>query len=175
MAQAIPIFIGAGQIGAGLLAADSIRRQGRMESIRHKFNAEMSEISAEDVLRRGEREANSVRRSGRAVRGSQRAAYAAQGVDVDSGSAADIQEETDILSEADSRTVRNNAWREAFGYKTQAADSRMASVYAKYSSKQDARRTILTGFLQGGTSFGGINAYSSKVRTPSSGSKSPGG
>ena len=110
MAQAIPIFIGAGQIGAGLLAADSIRRQGRMESIRHKFNAEMSEISAEDVLRRGEREANSVRRSGRAVRGSQRAAYAAQGVDVDSGSAADIQEETDILSEADSRTVRNNAW-----------------------------------------------------------------
>lgn len=153
MAQAIPYVVASAQVGSGFFSAGSIRRQGGMEALQNRFNAEMAGITAEDVLRRGEKEAGRVRRAGKAVRGDQRAAYAAQGIEVDSGSAADIQEETGILNEEDVRTVRNNAWREAFGYKTQAADYRLAASYAKYKSREEARRTILTGALQGTTTL----------------------
>ena len=152
MAAAVPIIMtaaGTAQVYGAFSEGQALRRQGRLESLQNKFNSRMAEYAAEDAVARGEKSAAGVRQAGRQVQGAQRAAYASQGVLVDAGTAKDVQESTRELTEADVNTVKNNAWREAFGYQVKASDLRLASSYARYSSKEEARNTILTGSFQG--------------------------
>ncbi|NIF51403.1 hypothetical protein [Burkholderia sp. Ax-1724] len=51
--------------------------------------------------------------------GAERAAMAANGVDLDSGSALRIQGDTAKLGDVDAMTIRNNAARQAYGYQLQ--------------------------------------------------------
>lgn len=51
--------------------------------------------------------------------GAQRAAMAANGVQLDSGSPLRLQEDTAKLGNVDALTIRNNAAREAYGYQLQ--------------------------------------------------------
>src|SRR5690242_19657087 len=51
--------------------------------------------------------------------GSQRAGLAANGVDINSGSAVDVQSTTAATGEADALTIRNNAARQAYGQQVQ--------------------------------------------------------
>ena len=54
--------------------------------------------------------------------GAQRAAMAANGIDISSGTPARIQESTGIVGELDALTIRNNAARQAYNYQVQAGD-----------------------------------------------------
>jgi len=56
--------------------------------------------------------------------GTQRAGYAGQNIEVSSGSALDIQADATLLGELDSRQIRQNAMREAWGYQVEAYDTR---------------------------------------------------
>jgi len=123
---------------------------------------------SELVLKRGYKESAIVKRAGKQVAGSQKVALAAQGIDIGSGSAADVIAETEAFSELDQTeiqknarldqleiqknarldalTIKNNAWREAWGYKAQA------SIY-NYQGKMDsmtANRKATTSLLTGG-------------------------
>ena len=64
--------------------------------------------------------------------GSQRAALASQGGDVDSGSPLDIQSDTARAGEFDAQTIRNNAAQQAYGYRLQAANA--AGDAGRYSA-----------------------------------------
>lgn len=125
--------------------AQAAKQQGKYEQSVYESNARMAELEAEEATSRGNREANRVRAKGRAVRGSQRAALAGQGVDVGTGTAADLQLETDTLSEMDALTVQNNAWREAWGYRAEASNLRYQGRFARLGAKTQARNTLLTG------------------------------
>lgn len=131
--------------------------QGRYEAAGLRWNARMAELNAGDAIARGQLEAVKVGRSARRLQGSQRAAFAAQGVDVSTGSAADIVAETGQLAQEDIRTITNNAWREAFGFKAEAlqleAKARMAKVVARYEKTttlatggMSAARELLKGY-----------------------------
>lgn len=56
------------------------------------------------------------------VIGAQRAVAAAHGLDVNSGSPALLQEDAAALGHLDALTIRNNADREAYGYRSQATN-----------------------------------------------------
>jgi hypothetical protein len=127
--------------------ADAIRKKASYNATISEFNAKISDMNAEDAVRRGETDAQTVLKRGRKVQGSQRVALAAQGIEVDSGSAADIQEETEVLSALDARTVRSNALREAFGFKVQAMQSRMDAKFGVEAGENASRGTLLTGAL----------------------------
>ncbi len=87
-------------------------------------NAQLAEWQAQDAVTRGNLDEQSVRMRAAAVKASQRAAMAANGIDVTQGSAADIQTSTDYMGERDAFTVRNDALRSAWGYRTQGASYR---------------------------------------------------
>jgi hypothetical protein len=77
---------------------------------------------------------------------------AASGVDINSGSAADVQANTATIGALDEATIRNNAAREAFGYTTQATDyltrarfARTAASNAALGVEGDEASTLLTG------------------------------
>lgn len=87
-------------------------------------NAQIAEWQAKDSIQRGQTEEQNQRLKTASTYGSQRAALAANGVVLSEGSALDVLTTTKYLGERDALTVRDNALKEAWGYKNQAAASR---------------------------------------------------
>jgi len=120
-----PIFaIGKG-VSQGFLAtaASDIRQMDLL------MNAQLAERRAVEIMQDSEIAVDIFRRRkvGK-ILGSQRAAYAGQGVDVHSGSAADVRESNLREVAEDAMTIRNNAWRIAMGHKFEAIELRSAAV-----------------------------------------------
>lgn len=108
-------------------------------------NADLIDAQATDATRRGEEEAAAVKRRARAIRGAQRASFATQGVDVNSGTANDLQEETTTLGSIDAETTRKNAFREAWGLTQSADNQRLSGRYAQQAGRNQAVGTLLGG------------------------------
>jgi hypothetical protein len=83
-------------------------------------NATIAGWQAEDSIARGEVAAGQALLKGGQVKGAQRAAMAANGVDLSVGSAQLVLNDTDYLTSVDAATLRDNAAREAWGYRQQA-------------------------------------------------------
>jgi hypothetical protein len=85
-------------------------------------NARIAELGAQSALMQGEKQVASITLKAGQLKSSQRAAMAANGIDLGEGSAAEIQASTDIMKEVDSNTITANAVSNAWGYKTQATN-----------------------------------------------------
>lgn len=139
------------QVGQGISQSRAINAQGDYQKSIFDINARFADIQAKDAIMRGDKEAVALKTQAKKLIGKQRVSLAAQGVDIESGSALELQEDTAELAEADAMTIKNNAWKEAWGYRTQAFDLRNQGVFAKLSAKTRATNTLLTS---------GINAIS---------------
>jgi len=84
-------------------------------------NAQLAEWQAQDALQRGQTAEQQSRMRTAQLKGSQRARLAASGVALTEGSALNILDDTDYMGEQDALTVRNNAAKEAWAYRNQAA------------------------------------------------------
>jgi len=83
-------------------------------------NAVLAGWQADDSMARGEVAANQAMLKGGQVKGTQRAAMAANGIDLSVGSAQQVLNDTDYLTSIDAAQLRDNAAREAWGYRQQA-------------------------------------------------------
>ncbi len=113
------------------------------------LNAGMSEQAAQQELARGNAAvAASSARAGQ-VKSSQRAAMAANGIDLGEGSAAEVLASTDLSNEADMQTLTANAVRAAWGQRIQATnfsyDERSKRAGAAGISPSMAAATSLLG------------------------------
>jgi len=145
------------------MKADAIEAKAKNDSRMAEHNRKMAEFQAEDAIERGKVEEAEYRKQISSAIGSQRAALAAAGIQLDSGSALEVQEDTAVKGELDALTIRNNARREAFGYKTQALNINAQSTFDNITANARARSTLLTGGLRGiaGTAGGLANHYGS--------------
>jgi len=84
-------------------------------------NAIIAGWQADDALARGNQNALRVQMQARGVKGKQRASMAANGVDTTTGSALDVLTDTDYFAQQDVSTVKDNAAREAWALRNQAA------------------------------------------------------
>lgn len=109
---------------AGKDAANAAKSEAAYNAEVFGRNADLAEEQAVDALARGRASEMALRRKGRGLTASQRASFAAQGLDINSGSAMDVQQNDIALSELDALTIRNNAQREALGFRKQAAYDR---------------------------------------------------
>lgn len=134
-----------GLLGAGtFMQARNQYRSGQINSSIASINADIADFNsdyadwqAEDALDRGRDREGQLRKQVKQVGGAQRANLAAQGVDVNDldSSAVQIQEDTEALGELDALMIRNNAIREAMGYRTRALN---ASVQGRVYEAQGA-------------------------------------
>ena len=115
------------QEAAGQAAKKSSESQAGLAD----YNAQVAELQAQDAVERGKEEEGKFRSQVRGAVGQQRAGIAANGVDVGFGSAVDVQADAAYLGELDALTIRNNAAREAWGYKVEAYDSRQRAKIAR--------------------------------------------
>lgn len=96
-----------------------------------EVNARISELGARSMLLQGERQEQAQRISTAQLKGAQRVAMAANGVDLGSVSAINIQTGTDVAGEIDANTIRANALRSAWGYRAQALNSENQAALAR--------------------------------------------
>lgn len=131
-----------------------------------EYDAKQLDDLAVDAINRGESEAQRVGLEGRRVLGEQRAGLAGQGVDIGTGTAADIQMETMTLSARDQKTVRLNAMQEARGIRVQAASTRANGRMGARTATGQAAGTLLTGGAQAiSMAAQGVESYQSSHPT----------
>ena len=145
------------------LQAQGIRLRGEFQAAAQRRNSRVSELQAEEAQARGRKVASDVYRKSRMLRGTQRATAAASGVQVDSGSVADIQDESANLAEQDMLTANNNAWKEAWGFKVQSTDQAFDAEFTKLGAESEA--FALEGKAKGTVLAGGMGILSSGIKS----------
>ena len=162
MPAAIPIMIGLMAGGTALdvfgkvKAGNAAKRAGKEAQDLEEFNARVAEDQAEDAIRRGVDEEQQLRGLIRQTIGAQKAGFAAGNIDVGSGSAVDVQADAAYLGELDALTIRENAAREAKGYRADAERARRRGKYAAMTGRMDqtASRFQAAGSILGSAAQG---------------------
>lgn len=93
-----------------------------------EINARTSENAAQSVLNQGKQQVAQSSLKYGAVKSGQKAALAANGVDIGTGNAAELQGSTDIMKEIDLNTLKANAVRSAWGYRTQSSNYQIEAM-----------------------------------------------
>jgi len=125
------------------MAAVGAYQQGQAAKAVGRNNQVMAEYAAQDALRRGDAEAAAIQRRASQTAGAQRAALAAKGVDIGTGTAGELQDQTDFFSLVDQGTVRDNAKRDAWSARTQGANARAQGDAAARQGNTSAFATLL--------------------------------
>ncbi|ELY3455803.1 hypothetical protein SMY44_000289 [Cronobacter sakazakii] len=138
------IALAAVTVASTAYSAYSQNQQAKYASAVANQNADIAEAQADDAINRGNAQADEVRRRNRIAQGSQAAAIAAGGGDLSTGGSLDIMGDTAQFGELDALTTVNNASREAYGYQTQAANSRAEASSARSQANMGVFSTLLT-------------------------------
>lgn len=117
-------------------------------------NAQVAGWQAEDALRRGARAASNSRIQTKQLKGAQIARMAANGIDVGEGSALNILTDTDQFGEIDANTITDNAAREAWAIRQQAAG--YATEASLLQNRSDSERPWMSGATSLLTSAGKV-------------------
>jgi hypothetical protein len=142
--------------------AQAQREAGDFQADQEKFNSQIADLQSADATARGEQAVQNAQVQARQIKGQQKAALAGNGVAVDSGSAADILAETDKNSSLDILTIRDNAAKEAFGYKAQSVGFATQADVTRKSARSMANSTLLTGGAN--VLKAGADTYASTVK-----------
>ena len=143
-AAALGASIGVGALGSvlgglGAKSADDARVQA------DKINAQLANQRAADALQLGAYQAGLARMRGSQVIGAQRAGYASSGIDENTGTAAQEQAQTRMMSELDAQMAQANARRESWGYQAQSKEAGLQAQVDK-----EAGDTSFAGSMLGG-------------------------
>lgn len=142
-----PVSASIAVLGGSAISAYGQAEAGDYNAALAEQNAKVAGIQAQDALTRGTAEESRYRGQVSKLMGRQRAAIGSSGIEA-SGSALDILADTARTGELDALTIRNNAAREAWGYRVQAVNSRAQGKIDKFSSRVGALGTLLTGGAQ---------------------------
>lgn len=112
-----------------------------------RANARISEAAARQEITRGARDVSAMRTKMAGVKGAQRAAIAANGIDLRSNSALDVLTSTDYVTETDAATIEENAMRSAWGYRVQGGNAMSAAVGAQAGADSISPLLATTGTL----------------------------
>lgn len=134
-----------GTIAGAFTEAAAIKQRAQFQTQQLEFNMKIADIQAKDAIDQGEQDAKALKRKAEQLRGSQRAAIGASGIEVNSGSALSVQSDTEDMADLDANTIRLNAARRAWGFKAEGANLFSQNVLNKASAENQARSTLLTG------------------------------
>jgi hypothetical protein len=109
----------------------------------NRNNSTLAEWNARDAITRGQKAEQQQRLKTAALKSTQRASFAARGMALDEGSPLAILDDTAFMGEQDALTLRDNAAREAWGYRVQAGN--YASDAGMLSTRADAESPLKAG------------------------------
>jgi hypothetical protein len=129
-------------VGSTIMGGVSAIQQGNAQAAASNYNAQVSEMNAtladrraRDAILRGQEEEQRKRMEIGQLQGRQRAAMAANGVDLSFGSPLDTLVDTAIMGELDALTIRRNAAREAYDFDVQGVNLRSDAALSRANAK----------------------------------------
>lgn len=143
----IPVlqWVGAGlAVVGGVQAARAQKAAGEYQAQVDEQNAKVGRQQADQARQIGNMEEERQMRRVRAAVATQRAAQAANGLDVNSGTALDLQAETAGFGTADALTMRSNAIRQAWGFEVGAVNDINSASASRAAGSNAATGTMLT-------------------------------
>jgi len=148
MSNPVLAFLG---LGLGVKGAYD-QSQARKDALEQQAeiarqNKVLADMQAKDALERGALAKQGHRRQVNQIRGNQIASMAARGLDLGGGTAADVLASTDIMAQYDSKTIGDNAEKEAEGFRM------MGKNYLANSSLLSMRAGRENPLLSGATSL----------------------
>jgi len=135
---------GIGSIFSGMAQAKLQRERGLMQQQRAEFNAKMMELEAKSTMMAASEQGKQIQEAAGRIVGQQKAGYAAQGVNVASGVAHQMEQQTRTYAKNDVIALMANARNAAWGKSVSAWDARTQGRMAKRASEFAANSTILT-------------------------------
>lgn len=152
-------------ISNGYAQSQAIRANAAYQATISKINAQLAEMNADDAVKRGDAAALDYQQQVDDMLSNQKVAYAGQGVDLTFGTPQEVMRETKMRGALDIVTIKNNAWREAWGYKNEALQSTSQGKFAQITGEGQSRMTLLTGGMNAVTQLtqGAANYYSMKA------------
>lgn len=125
------------------------------------INARMAEQAAQTTLSAGQRDEQNARLKTAALKGTQTANLAANGVDLGSGSATNILTTTDVMGESDALTINANTSRAALAQRTQAVNYQNDALL-----KRATAGSINPGMAAFSSLLGSAGSVAAKWNTP---------
>lgn len=113
-----------------------------------RLNAQMMEFNAQQRLRSAEKDQVRLTMQAGQVKGSQKAAIAANGLATNEGGSVELLASTDIIKEIDSNQIKENAQRDYWGMRMQAAGYEGQALQLE-AGQQSAGLNFGTTLLQG--------------------------
>jgi len=162
------VSAGVGALGAYQSSA-AAKAGAQYQSAVAASNAKVEEWKAQDAEDRATVEAQNLGRKIASVRGQQKAAMGANGVDLGFGSAQATLDQTDFYGLEDQKTVADNGNKEAWAARTRASNFKTESAWA--SSRAKSENPLLAGGLSLLGSAGNV-AEKWAVKNPSSSGRS---
>lgn len=148
-------------IAGTALSGMGMIQQGNAAAAASKYNAQVAEMNAtladrraKDAIERGQVAEQQKRAEVAQLQGRQRAAMAANGVDLTFGSPLDTLVDTAVLGELDALTIRQNANREAYDYRVGGVNSRADAGLSRMNASSARTGAYLSA---GGTVLGGAS------------------
>lgn len=127
---------GAGSSAAGaFFGADAQKTSLKATAQTAEANARIMELAAQSEIMAGQRREQSERLKTANMKGTQKVAFAANGVDISSDSAVNVLTTTDTFGEISANTEAANAARSAWGYRTEATNQLNKARSARSSAK----------------------------------------
>lgn len=133
-------------VGGGISIAGDMA-QGKQDAATAETNRRLGLAQGQDALLRGSIDEQRYRREIAQVVGAQKAAFGSRNV-TRSGTALDILSDTAQLGEEDALTIRNNAARQAWGYRNQANEASRWGANQQANALGRAGNTLLTSGAQ---------------------------
>ena len=125
--------------------ANQQRQQGKFQKSTAEYNARVAENEAEETRNAGVEAENIQRRKTAELLSKQRAQLGAANVDLSSGSALQLQENTIALGEADALRIRSNFENQAASLDTSAGLTQSQGAFAESAGAGAATGTLLQG------------------------------
>lgn len=134
--------------GGAAVTAYGQYQVGQYEQKVANMNAKLAGQQARDAEARGNIAEQTHLQKVRQMLGAQRARLGASGIEVNSGTALDLTTDTARMGAMDALTIRNNAAREAWGYRVQGVNYKAQGELAAAQGTNQAMGTLLTGGSQ---------------------------
>lgn len=142
-----------GQVASAFYSARSVRRNADLQAFMAEMNAKGSERQAQQAFLRRDKEIAALGVKTGRLKSSQRAALAANGLDLSEGNAVEILADTELMKEVDKSQIEQNAIAEAWGYRLQGVQHQNDALFARAQKKGtspllSATTTLLNGASQ---------------------------
>lgn len=149
--MAVPLIafaaLAALQMINGNAQAAAIREQGRRKQLIANMNAEFAELDAYEAEVKGFSDTARYQNVIDSTIGAQRVGYAAAGVDVNYGTAKDVQTDTRITGLLNTLDIQKQARQKALGFKKEARNLRMGGDFSRQQAGMDATATSNSAYM----------------------------